>query len=271
MRKRPDSSGSDAQAAALFRELDLNGNGSLSYNELRTAIVNNPEFARLATSADRGPHKKISSLAAGHIAKNLQSVFDDEYGDGDGELDMDEFIMMMRQLSDRLSGETQDAVGALPAQPSKPAPPSSRSKFSVSGMFGGGGKHAAAGRAEAQLAAIQTVLRDEIVVGLEERLAQADALRGADIPPRASETAYREGLLVAIDACRQLLGEQRHGSGDEAAAELELLQLRRSLAETKVRLAEQSGARQVLQHELHQLQAEQGSRGKSLFAAVFDN
>lgn len=123
--------------------------------------------------------------------------------------------------------------------------------------------------ADEHACAMRRALRDEIIAELEGALSDGNGLRER---PEEEAACYRGGLEAALSAFRRLMAEDgveaakpqqlvergaRRECGGEADEEAsELLRLRRSLAETKLALAEAAGEADVLRHQLRDLQAD---------------
>jgi len=234
------ATGGDDGLRKLFAQIDIDGSGTLSLDEICAALQTNLEFAKVARLSDG--RKPVSSIAAALIARNLTTIFDAEFGDRSGDICADEFVLLCR----RLGGDASPAA-ARPSKPPEPPPPpaaakpSPMSRLSKAFPKSSSKTHAA----EARIASLRQNLADDVIARLEALLSEA-----------RDAAAFREGVCDALAACKAI-----HGAidgGVEAEAEhLELLTLRRDLASTKVELAEAASARDALQGELKAMQQAQ--------------
>ena len=104
------ATGGDDGLRKLFAQIDIDGSGTLSLDEICAALQTNLEFAKVARLSDG--RKPVSSIAAALIARNLTTIFDAEFGDRSGDICADEFVLLCR----RLGGDASPAA----ARPSKP-------------------------------------------------------------------------------------------------------------------------------------------------------
>lgn len=260
----------------LFRELDTDNSGSLSIDELSVALRGNSEFARICGAATSGD-RPLSPLAANLIAQNLRKVFDTEFGDADGSVGPSEFCALCARLAPVLCApQATSAAATTPAvreDSSRSAPAvredSSRGEKSSRLRFFSSSKPAGPRSPEARLAALQSMLREELIGDLEKLLEGTNRL-----PDDASKAAaYHRGVCDTLSACRRLLdgseqasgtatsdgggggGAAANGSGAEQEA-IELHRLRRDLASTKVALAESESEKEELMKQVRGMEEE---------------
>ena len=237
------ATGGDDGLRKLFAQIDIDGSGTLSLDEICAALQTNLEFAKVARLSDG--RKPVSSIAAALIARNLTTIFDAEFGDRSGDICADEFVLLCR----RLGGDASPAA-ARPSKPPEPPPPAAAKPSPMSRLSKAFPKSSSKTQAaEARIAALRQNLADDVISRLEALLSEA-----------RDAAAFREGVCDALAACKAI-----HGAidgGVEAEAEhLELLTLRRDLASTKVELAEAASARDALQGELKAMQAQRTPSG----------
>ena len=90
------ATGGDDGLRKLFAQIDIDGSGTLSLDEICAALQTNLEFAKVARLSDG--RKPVSSIAAALIARNLTTIFDAEFGDRSGDICADEFVLLCRRL-----------------------------------------------------------------------------------------------------------------------------------------------------------------------------
>ena len=274
----PPLSAADERLIALFHELDEDGNGTLSVQELGKALQTNQEFAKLMGVASEAG-RPVNALAAGLIAQNLRRIFDEENGDSDGLVSPEEFCAVVRKLAPASYGANAPASASVAASTKDARPPSLEAQSSASAsaatkesrtpkrsfFSSSGKKNAAAEAAEARLSALQRMLREEVVGGLEGVLERSrDALDDA-----ARVATYHEGVCDVLSACKRLLDIEsapaESGPAEPGSAEadaLELLALRREIAETKIRLAESESSRAGVERELSLVKSPPSAKGR---------
>lgn len=273
-------SAADERLIALFHELDDDGNGTLSVQELGKALQTNQEFAKLMGVASEAG-RPVNALAAGLIAQNLRRIFDEECGDSDGLVSPEEFCSVVRKLAPASYGANAPASTSAAASARPPTIEAQSSSSSSSGtkesskakrsfFSSGGKKNAAAEAAEARLSALQRMLREEVVGGLEAVLE-----RSRNSPDDAARrAAYHEGVCDVLSAAKRLLDMEsapsENGPAEPGSAEaeaLELLALRREVAETKIRLAESESSRAGVERELSLIKSPPGAKGRKASGA----
>ena len=260
----------DPRLHALFRAIDTDGSGSLSIEELSSALRTNPEFAQIC-GADGS--KPLNLLSANLIAQNLRKIWDTEFGDGDGNLTADEFCMLCRKLAPAYTAAASSSSVDAPASATGGgggggSGGASPDGISVARCGGGGAKGRALGffsaikpatsrSPEARLGALHSMLREEVITGLEALLDRA-----SNLPDDADRVAaYHRGVCDTLSACRRLVDGNDETctsvASEAAAAEqdaVELHRLRRELASAKVALAEAESAKAELTRAVHGLE-----------------
>jgi hypothetical protein len=263
MRPRTASAASSSQPGderlrALFQRLDLDGDGCLTVKELCSALQQNPTFAQIMGLGDGGD-KPLSPLAAGLIANNLRHTFD-EFGDADGTVSPEEFVKLCRSLVppervNELPLPAAEQKASAAEGSSKPCTASASARRTKMGSFfsSSAPSKSASKAAEARLQAVQRLITEDIVSGLETLLERASSMD--DVAARAS--TYHQGICDVLSTCRRLAdttsddGRGAHAPEAGAAADaFELLSLRGELASTKVALAEAVSERQAVEHTL---------------------
>jgi hypothetical protein len=239
------------------------GDGTITFDEFEVLcqqLANNRRQQSHGSHGEPEPTRQssVGSSSAGHSrgaseSPSLTGSFSRAGANGERRASRNPMTILRQAI--------QPKSAALPKSPQRQGSTGGSSPGS-SGWGHWGGQS----RADAQLAALQTVLRTEVVAGLEGVLEQAGAM---DDQPQLAAACLREGAIVAIEACRRLAGsvdEKQAANSAEARgqAELELLELRRALAEAKVALAEVTGERDELQHTLR---VEHSSRLNRIFGA----
>ena len=254
---------SDTDLVTLFHELDTDANGELSLAELGRALQTNRDFARVCTGNPES--RPLSAIAAGLVAQNIRNIADEELGDCDGSVSPEEFVLVCRRLMG-MPASRPPAAG-----PSGASGKPKEAKATRGSIFGGFGAktpkppNPRESRAEAKLFGLQTMLREDVVGGLEALL-----VRARDAPDADSKASlYYEGVCAALAAARRLADTEDASSGtadnDLAEAEaLELERLRRDLAAAKVAVANSEAAREAAEHQLR-AQEEKRRRGNSFF------
>lgn len=253
----------------MFHQMDIDANGVLSVSEITQALQTDAEFARLTGVSRDG--KAISPIAAGLISKELHKTIDEEFGNADGVVAPDEFVIWCRRLITRQQQQQPNALATAPSAERAAPRPEQGKKRSVfgGGLFGGGGGGKAPGRAEAKLYALQAMLRQDVVGDLERLLMSASVAPNEDKP-----RLYHEGCCAVLATVRRLADAEEYqspgggASGSEQekseAEALELQTLRRDLSTVRISLAEAQTAREEAEHQLRQL-TQQRERKKSWF------
>lgn len=240
---------SDGQLLIIFNELDKDGSGSVSVAELSKAVRLNAGFAKLMGVASENG-RCVNALAAGLIANNLRRLLDEEVGDSDSVIGPEEFRALIRKLAPAGYGAASRSIAMQTASrgriikdtPAAIEPKSKESFFSCGSKGGAAGKAAAEAAADARISALQRMLREEVVGGLEGVLERA-----RNAPDHATRVAaYHQGVCDTLSACKRLLDLEDGASVETGSAEAEAIELhtlRRDLAATKVALAESESAR----------------------------
>ncbi|KAL1500601.1 hypothetical protein AB1Y20_013253 [Prymnesium parvum] len=230
---------------ALFHEIDEKQKQLLSLHDLAHALGTNERLARICHAENVGP------IAASAIASKLFASMD---ADDNGYITVEEFVRGCARLDGRpepphekhfvpLDGALVDALASGVHTAVHEA---TTVAGGVTGVFNdataqmrrklfpaNSGSSKREGRAESKLLALKQVLRAEVVDSTEEKLAKA---KGDDA---ALAALYYSQLVHVIDQVRRLAAtDGDDGSEDETSLQVEVLQLRRELAETKLRLAE---------------------------------
>jgi hypothetical protein len=246
----------DEQLHALFSEMDMDHSGTLSIGEMTRALQTNGDFARVCTG--NAESKPLPAMAARLIAQNIQSIFDAEFGDGDGAVSPDEFVMLCRRLMGEPTATSKGTSSASALSrsggSSSAASKSHGSQGKSRGGFLGFGSRAPNPReshAEARLFGLQSTLRTDVVPRLEALLTRASALTDAE----SKAALYYEGVTEALTACRRMADTAGDDDGAAPASiaeadALELQMLRREAADAKLSLADERARREAAEHEL---------------------